>query len=302
MRKEIIVTTDNVRIDLFLSNTLEDISRTYIKELIEKKLVLVNNKVIKSSYKVNLNDNVVIDIPEPELLDIVAQDIPINIVYEDDDLIVVNKAKGMVVHPSYGHNCDTLVNAIMYKCKGNLSDINGIIRPGIVHRIDMDTSGLLVVAKNNKAHESLANQFKEHSIERTYYALVNGIIKENTGIIDLPIGRDPNERKRMAVNKKNGKSAITEYKVIERLMNITYVKLNLRTGRTHQIRVHMAHIGHYVLGDERYGKKLRNFDVTGQVLHAKTLGFVHPTKNEFVLYDSELPDYFVKLLAKFKVW
>ncbi|GAA0125305.1 MULTISPECIES: RluA family pseudouridine synthase [Clostridium] len=284
----------NKRLDLFISEKLEGKSRSYVQGLIEDEKVVVNEKIKKSNYKLKLEDVINIEVPQPRELEIEAEDIPLDIVYEDSDVIIVNKDKDMVVHPAPGNYNGTLVNALLYHCK-DLSGINGVARPGIVHRIDKDTSGILVIAKNDNAHNRLAEQFKDHSITRTYYALVEGVIKTDSGIIDAPIGRHPVERIKMAV-VKNGKHAVTHYEVIERFKGYTLVKCNLETGRTHQIRVHMSHIGHPLLGDEVYGFKKQKFKLQGQALHAKDLGFIHPTKGEYVEFSSQLPQYFEKLL------
>ena len=286
------------RLDVFLSNKLDNISRNYIQELISLENVLVNNTSKKSNYKLKLDDEITITIPDPVNLDIKPIDLPIDIVYEDDDIIIVNKAKGMVVHPSIGHIDDTLVNALMYHCRDNLSSINGVLRPGIVHRIDADTSGLLVICKNDNAHTFLSEQFKEHTIKREYHLLVHGIINEG-GRIETLIGRDKNNRLKYNVVASGGKVAITNYFPVERLKNDTYVKCVLETGRTHQIRVHMKYLKHPIIGDKLYGiKKESKLDFEGQALHAKTLGFIHPTTKEYIEFDSDLPEYFVNYLNK----
>ena len=259
-----------------------------------------NGKIVKANYKLNALDTLALDKPELQEPDIVPENIPIDILYEDEDILIVNKPKGMVVHPSAGHYSGTLVNALMYHCKDQLSGINGIMRPGIVHRIDMDTTGSLLVCKNDFVHQDLAEQLKEHSIQRIYHAIVHGVIKEDEGTIDAPIGRHPIERKKMSVNYKNGKHAVTHYKVIERFKNYTYIKCRLETGRTHQIRVHMAHIRHPLLGDAVYGPAKCPFKLQGQTLHAKTLGIVHPRTHEYIEVDAPLPDYFISLLNKLK--
>ena len=241
------------RVDKFLSEQFPDLSRSYIQKLIKDGHVTANGKIVKANYKLNALDTLALDKPELQEPDIVPENIPIDILYEDEDILIVNKPKGMVVHPSAGHYSGTLVNALMYHCKDQLSGINGIMRPGIVHRIDMDTTGSLLVCKNDFVHQDLAEQLKEHSIQRIYHAIVHGVIKEDEGTIDAPIGRHPIERKKMSVNYKNGKHAVTHYKVIERFKNYTYIKCQLETGRTHQIRVHMAHIRHPLLGDAVYG-------------------------------------------------
>ena len=287
-----------VRIDKFLSESLPDLSRSYIQKLIKEGHVTANDKIIKSNYKTSADDFVQITVPELTEPDIIAQDIPLDILYEDEDLLIVNKPKGMVVHPSAGHYCDTLVNALMYYCKESLSGINGIMRPGIVHRIDMDTTGSLLVCKNDFTHNHIATQLKEHSITRIYHAIVHGVIKEDEGTINAPIGRHPIERKKMSVNYQNGKEAITHYKVIKRFKNYTYIACQLETGRTHQIRVHMASIHHPLLGDQVYGPNKSPYKLQGQTLHAKTIGIVHPRTEKYLEIDAPLPEYFSQLLKK----
>ncbi|MGG7163990.1 RluA family pseudouridine synthase [Clostridium ihumii] len=297
MEKMILVVDEkniDKRLDLFITDNIEGKSRSYVQGLIDEKNVTVNGKVKKSNYKLKLNDEIEIEIPEPIELKVEKENIPIDIVYEDNDVIIVNKDKDMVVHPAPGNYTGTLVNALMYHCN-DLSGINGVLRPGIVHRIDKDTSGILVIAKNDNSHNELAKQFKDHSITRTYYALVEGKLKSDTGSIDAPIGRHPVDRIKMAV-VKDGKRAVTHYEVIEKFNHYTLVKCNLETGRTHQIRVHMAHIGHPLVGDEIYGFKKQKFKLQGQVLHAKDLGFIHPTTKEYVEFSSKLPIYFEDLL------
>ncbi|MEG0050853.1 MAG: RluA family pseudouridine synthase [Terrisporobacter sp.] len=287
------------RLDIYLSGQLGDMSRSYIQKIIKDNKVKVNDKIEKAKYLVKEEDNIVIEIPAPKLLEIKAQDIPINIVYEDNDLLIINKSQNMVVHPAPGNYENTLVNAIIYHCKDNLSSINGIIRPGIVHRIDKDTSGLLMIAKNNNAHNSLAEQLKEHSITREYQFICHGVFKEDKITVDRPIGRNPKDRLKMAI-VKDGKRAVTHFEVIERFENYTLVKANLETGRTHQIRVHAASLNHPLLGDTVYGPSNNKLKVVGQTLHAKKLGFIHPRKNEYVEFDSELPAYFKKIINKIK--
>lgn len=289
---------ENKRIDSFLNNNLEDVSRNRIQKLIEEKQVLVNNKSINKNYKLKENDKIIINIEEPKEIDILPENIPLNIVYEDEDVILVNKPQDMVVHPANGHYSHTLVNALMYHCKDNLSGINGVMRPGIVHRIDKDTSGILIVAKNDKAHQKLANQLEQHSMTRVYYAIVYNNLKNDKGIIDAPIGRHPIDRKKMAVTDKNSKRAVTHYEVLQRFNKYTFIKLKLETGRTHQIRVHMSYIGNPLLGDIVYGKEKQPFKLFGQVLHAKVLGFVHPTTNKYMEFETELPQYFKDILKK----
>lgn len=289
----------NKRLDVFISEKLEGKSRSYVQGLIEEEKVKVNEKLKKSNYKLKLNDLVIVDVPEVTALEIEKQDIPLDILYEDNDVIVINKPQDMVVHPAPGNYSGTLVNALLYHCN-DLSGINGVVRPGIVHRIDKDTSGILVIAKNDNAHNRLAEQLKEHSMTRTYYALVEGKLKEDSGTINAPIGRHPVERIKMAVVKNNGKEAITHYKVLERFNHYTLVKCNLETGRTHQIRVHMAYIGHPLVGDTVYGFKKQKFKLQGQVLHAKELGFIHPTTNEYMKFTSNIPKYFEDLLGNLR--
>lgn len=286
---------DNERIDVYVSSQLNDMSRNSVQKLITEGNISVNNKAIKSNYKVKLNDSILVILPEPEVLDIAAENIPIDIVYEDDDLAVINKPQGMVVHPAPGHYSGTLVNALMYHLK-NLSSINGVMRPGIVHRLDMNTSGLMLVAKNDKSHNFLAKCLKEHSINRIYYSLVEGNIKNDSGTIDAPLGRSEKDRKKRAVTYKNSKTAVTNYWVVERYGSYTLIKLKLETGRTHQIRVHMKYIGHPVVGDDVYGSKANKFNLKGQMLHSKTVGFIHPKTGDYMELDSELPDYFQKVL------
>ncbi len=289
------------RIDKALSQLMESLSRSFIAKLIKDQLVTVNQKPIKSSYVVKTDDEVVFTLPPSVQPDIQAENIPLEILYEDKDVIVINKPKGMVVHPAAGHYSGTLVNALMYHCGNDLSGINGVMRPGIVHRIDMDTTGSIIICKNDTAHNHIAEQLKEHSITRKYHAICYGVLKEDEGIINKPIGRHPNDRKKMAVNEKNGKNAITHYKVLQRFQNYTYIECQLETGRTHQIRVHMASIGHPLLGDEVYAPGRKHaFHLNGQTLHAKILGFVHPINNEYIEIDAPLPEYFVNLLNKLK--
>lgn len=289
----------NQRIDKYLSICMGEFSRSYIQKIIKDGNVTIGGKPVKANYKVNAWDVVVVDVPEPEQLDILPEDIPLDIIYEDSDIIVINKGKGMVVHPSAGHYSGTIVNGLLHHCADQLSGINGVMRPGIVHRIDMNTTGVIVVCKNDKAHNCIAAQLKEHSITREYHAIVYNHFPEEEGKVDAPIGRHPIERKKMAINYKNGKRAVTHYQVIRNLkQNFSYVKCHLETGRTHQIRVHMASIQHPLLGDDVYGPKRSNYQLDGQVLHAKTLGFIHPTTNEYVEFQAPLPDYFEELLRK----
>jgi len=287
---------DNDRIDSFLATEIDGVSRTYIQGLIKKGLVKVNNKIVKSKYIVSEGDHIIIHLPEPEKLEISEENIPIDIVYEDDDIAIVNKPQGMVVHPAPGNYTGTLVNALLYHLS-NLSTINGVIRPGIVHRIDKDTSGLLMIAKNNYAHAFLSEQLKEHSVTRKYIALVDGNITEDKGTIDAPIGRHNVDRKKMAVTEKNSKEAVTHFIVLERYNNYTLIQAQLETGRTHQIRVHMSYIKHPVTGDPVYGSRNQKYKLNGQLLHAKTIGFIHPNTKKYMEFNSELPDYFNNVLV-----
>lgn len=298
--KEFTVDEDskNLRLDVFLSRYFEDKSRSYLQNLIEEGNVKVNEKLKKSNYKLKAGEKVSILIPEPVGLNVEPEDIPLDIVYEDNDVIVVNKSQGMVVHPAAGIYNGTLVNALLSHCK-DLSGINGVARPGIVHRIDKDTSGVLVIAKNDNAHNKLAEQFKDHSLTRSYLALVEGVLKKDEGTIDAPLGRHPIERIKIAVIK-DGRRAVTHYKVLERFNNNTLVECVLETGRTHQIRVHMAHIGHPLVGDPVYGHKKQRFNLKGQMLHAKKLGFIHPSTGEYMEFQSDLPDYFTKVIGILK--
>ena len=289
---------EGLRIDKYLSNIFKDKSRSFIQGLIEKEKVKVNSKSLKSNYKLKKADEIEIMIPEPEILSVEAENIPIDIVYEDEDVIVVNKAQGMVVHPAPGNYNGTLVNALLYHCK-DLSSINGVIRPGIVHRIDKDTSGILVIAKNDDAHNKLSEQLKDHSMKREYYALIEGRLKNNDGTIDKPLGRCKKDRLKIGIIE-DGKRAVTHYEVVERYNGYTLVKCVLETGRTHQIRVHMASIGFPLVGDPLYGFKRQKFKLEGQVLHARTLGFIHPRTGEYMEFTSELPQYFCDLINKLK--
>ncbi|MDE6538979.1 MAG: RluA family pseudouridine synthase [Ruminococcus sp.] len=284
------------RIDTFISGNINELTRSAVQGLIEKNKVLVNGKHINKNYKLKSGDNIILEIPEPQIMDAVPENIPLEIVYEDNDLLVVNKPKGMVVHPAHGNYNGTLVNALLYHCGDSLSGINGVIRPGIVHRIDKNTSGLLIVAKNDRSHLHLAEQIKEHSFTREYEAVATGYFKETSGTIDAPIGRNKTDRKKMCVTAENSRHAVTHYSVIKQYGGYAHVKLRLETGRTHQIRVHLAYTGHAVLGDDVYGKSYKNID--GQCLHARKIGFIHPTTNEYMEFTSELPDYFRKILDK----
>ena len=301
--EEIILKTteDNVgeRIDKYLSNAIEGKTRSFIQGLIDDKAVIVNGKFIKSNYKLRKGDDIVVKLPEPIELDVKPENIELNIIYEDSDVIVVNKPKGMVVHPAPGNYNGTLVNGLLYHCK-DLSGINGVIRPGIVHRIDKDTTGILVIAKNDDAHNSLAKQFKDHSIKREYYALVEGKFSKDSGTIDKPLGRNKKDRLKMDI-VEDGRRAVTHYEVLEQYdKGVSLIKCTLETGRTHQIRVHMASIGHPLVGDLVYGFKKQKFKIEGQALHAKTLGFIHPRTGEYIEFTSELPEYFKELLDKLR--
>ncbi len=290
------------RIDLVLAEKLEGCSRSFAARLIEDGLVLAGGKIVAKNYKAKAGEEIEVFIPEPRALELKAEEIPLDIVYEDEDLLVVNKPKGMVVHPAAGNYDGTLVNALLNHCGDSLSGINGVSRPGIVHRIDKDTSGLLLVAKNDAAHGGLAAQLKSHSIKRVYEAVVHGVIKEESGTVDAPIGRHPVDRKKMCVIRDlirhRARHAVTHWEVVKRYKGFTHIRLRLETGRTHQIRVHMAYIGHPVAGDEVYGPKKGVAGLSGQCLHAKVIGFVHPVKGEYMEFDSPLPEYFVNFLEK----
>lgn len=298
------------RIDKFLSDTLSNysgsdtydltFSRSYLQKLIADGLVLVDGKNIKAGYKLSDGENITVNIPFPVEISIEPENIPLDIVYEDEDVIVVNKPKGMVVHPAAGHYSGTLVNALMYHCKDNLSGINGVLRPGIVHRIDMDTTGLIIACKNDAAHLSLGEQLKAHSITRYYQAICYNNFNEMSGTVDAPIGRHPQERKKMAINRTNGREAVTHYEVLANLKGFAHIKCRLETGRTHQIRVHMASISHPILGDTLYCSSKPPFNLQGQTLHAAVLGFVHPRTDEYMEFEAPLPDYFLRLLERLK--
>lgn len=293
--------TQGLRIDKFLSQQTDTLSRSYIQRLLEDGNILVNQQSVKSNYKVKTSDQILAIIPEPTLLNIEPENIPIDIIYEDDDILIVNKPKGMVVHPAAGHYTGTLVNAILYHCKGQLSSINGIMRPGIVHRIDMDTTGLLVVCKSDSAHQSLSEQLANHTITRKYQAIVYDNIIEEYGTVNKPIGRQPVNRKKQAIDVRNGREAITHYHVIERFSGkYTWIECQLETGRTHQIRVHMASIHHPLLGDVVYGPQKNPYKLQGQTLHAGTLGFIHPSTNQYVEFQVDPPAYFMDLVEKLR--
>ena len=284
------------RIDKYISDNIAELTRSAVQGLIEKGLVLVNGKAVSKNCKLKGGEEISVEIPEPEPMDAVAEDIPLDIVYEDSDLLVVNKPKGMVVHPAHGNYTGTLVNALLHHCGDSLSGINGVIRPGIVHRIDKNTSGLLIVAKNDASHLKLAEQIKVHSFTREYEAVASGYFKETEGTIDAPIGRHKIDRKKMCVTTENSRNAVTHYSVIKQYGGYAHVRLRLETGRTHQIRVHLSYIGHPVLGDDVYGKSYKGIE--GQCLHARKIGFIHPTTGKYMEFTSELPDYFVSILSK----
>lgn len=288
------------RIDKFICANCEINSRSAVQKLLDSEQVTVDGNVVSKNYKVRSGDKISLVIPEPKELEVVAENIPLDIRYEDDDLLVVNKSKGMVVHPAAGNYDGTLVNALLYHCKGSLSGINGVIRPGIVHRIDKDTSGLLIVAKNDFAHINLAEQIKAHSFTREYQSVVYGKIKSMNGTVDAPIGRHPVDRKKMTVTTKNSKHAVTHYEVVDEYRDFTHLRLRLETGRTHQIRVHMSYIGHPVAGDPVYGPKNVINYLNGQCLHAGKIGFKHPRSGKYIEIESELPDYFIDFLRRIK--
>lgn len=290
---------EGIRLDVYLAEKLTDVSRSYAQKLIEENRVLVNGKATKSKVKTTSGMVVTVDLPKPEPLSVKPADIPLDIVYEDEDILVINKPKDMVVHPAPGNQENTLVNALLHHCT-DLSDINGVIRPGIVHRIDKDTTGLIAVAKNNHAHHYLADQLKDHSMERIYEAIVEGIIQEDRGTVDAPIGRHPVDRKKMAVTPGKGREAITHFEVLSRLKGVCHVRCRLETGRTHQIRVHMAYIRHPVYGDPLYGGNSRKADVGGQMLHARYLILKHPSTGEMMQFEAPLPESFLKHLRKFE--
>ena len=289
-----------VRIDKFLSESCPLQSRSFLQKLLKSELVDVNGRTVKSSYKVSAGETVSFEVPEAVEAEITAQEMPLDILYEDQDVILINKPKGMVVHPAAGHYEGTLVNGLMHHCRDQLSGINGVMRPGIVHRIDMDTTGVIIACKNDLAHNSIAEQLKVHSITRKYYAVVFGNLPDDEGTVEAPIGRHPTDRKKMSVISKNGKDAVTHYRVLERFRGYTYVECRLETGRTHQIRVHMASIGHPLLGDQVYGPAKQPFRLNGQTLHAGVLGFVHPRTGEYMEFSAPLPDYFEELLTKLR--
>ena len=290
--------TTGMRLDLLISEEFPDISRSTAQKLIENGLVTLSGKAVKKNYKVTEGEVFTVTLPEPEVTDVVPQDIPFDIVYEDSDVIVINKPRGMVVHPAPGHPDGTLVNALMFHCGSSLSGIGGVIRPGIVHRIDMDTSGLIIAAKNDAAHASLSAQLSDRSLSRIYEAVVCGRVRDDSGTVDAPIGRHPTDRKRMCVTDKNSRPAVTHYEVIARYNGYTHIRCKLESGRTHQIRVHMAHIGHPVLGDLVYGRKKPEKGLSGQCLHAKRIKFIHPSTGQPMEFETPLPDYFLQVLSK----
>lgn len=289
-----------MRIDKYLSMYCEELSRSYLQKLLKEQEVLVNEKAVKSNYKVSPGETVQLSLPEAVEPEIEAEEMDLDILYEDEDIILINKPKGMVVHPAAGHYSGTLVNGLMAHCRDSLSGINGVMRPGIVHRIDMDTTGVIIVCKNDMAHNSIAEQLKEHSITRKYYAVVHGVLKADEGTINAPIGRHPVDRKKMSINEKNGREAVTHYRVLERFKQFTYVECQLETGRTHQIRVHMASAGHPILGDQVYGPAKSPFRLNGQTLHAGVLGIIHPKSGAYMEFTAPLPEYFEDLLRKLR--
>ena len=297
---KLICPENGIRVDKFIADSDLGLSRSAAVGLIEKELVTVNGSVVNKKYKLSGGDAIEVNVPDPVAYEAKAENIPLDIVYEDEYLLVVNKPKGMVVHPAAGNYDGTLVNALLYHCGDSLSGINGVMRPGIVHRIDKDTSGLLIVAKNDFAHSSLAEQIKEHSFTREYEAVVFGNLKDDSGTVDAPIGRNPNDRKKMCITQKNSKNAVTHYTVIDRYKGYTHINCKLETGRTHQIRVHMAYLGHPVAGDKVYGVKSEKVSFEGQCLHAKKIGFIHPKTSEYMEFDSDLPEYFEKFLNKLR--
>lgn len=288
------------RLDKILSGVLCEYSRSFVQNLFSDGLVNCNKKAVSKSFKPKSGDIIEFTVPEPKEISLEPENIPLDIMYEDNDLLVVNKPRGMVVHPAPGNYSSTLVNALLWHCNGNLSGINGVIRPGIVHRIDKDTSGLLLVAKNDTAHISLSQQISVHSLDREYRAVIHGHLKQTEGVVDAPIGRSPSDRKKMCVTKQNSKNAVTHYNVIEEYKDFSFIKLKLETGRTHQIRVHMAYLGHPVAGDPVYGPKNGVTSLGGQCLHAGLLGFVHPITDEHIKIEASLPEYFTDFLGRIK--
>lgn len=293
-------TDEGKRLDTFVASKIESLTRSYIQKLIEEGLITIDGVSAKSGTRTRSGMVVEVKIPEPKPLTVDAQNIPLDIIFEDDSIIVINKPKNLVVHPAAGNWEGTLVNALLYHCRDSLSDINGVRRPGIVHRIDKDTTGLLVIAKSNEAHLSLSEQLKKHQIQRIYETIVDGRIEKDSGKISAPIGRHPINRKKMSVNVKNGKPAVTHFKVLERFKSHTYIQCELETGRTHQIRVHMSYIGHPITGDEVYGNKFNLADTDGQALHARFLKLKHPVSNEDMVFEAPLPDYFTALINRLR--
>ena len=289
---------EDQRIDRYLTEMLPEQSRSFFQKLIRDGFVIVNHIIVKVNYRLKTGDVIEIDIPDAVPTEIVPENIPLDILYEDDDLLIVNKPKGMVVHPAVGHSTGTLVNAIMYHCQGNLSGINGEIRPGIVHRIDKDTTGSLIICKNDEAHRNIAEQIKEHSVTRRSVGVVAGTFSEESGTVEGAIGRHPNDRKRMTINEKNGKPAVTHYRVLQTLKGASFMEFELETGRTHQIRVHMASISHPLLGDTVYGNSKNPYKLQGQALHARTIGFIHPTTGEYIEVSAPIPEYMTELVRK----
>lgn len=289
---------EDQRIDRYLTEMLPEQSRSFFQKLIRDGFVMVNHIIVKVNYRLKTGNVIEIDIPDAVPTEIVPENIPLDILYEDDDLLIVNKPKGMVVHPAVGHSTGTLVNAIMYHCQGNLSGINGEIRPGIVHRIDKDTTGSLIICKNDEAHRNIAEQIKEHSVTRRYVGVVAGTFSEESGMVEGAIGRHPNDRKRMTINEKNGKPAVTHYRVLQTLKGASFMEFELETGRTHQIRVHMASISHPLLGDTVYGNSKNPYKLQGQALHARTIGFIHPTTGEYIEVSAPIPEYMTELVRK----
>ena len=289
---------EDQRIDRYLTEMLPEQSRSFFQKLIRDGFVMVNRIIVKVNYRLKTGDVIEIDIPDAVPTEIVPENIPLDILYEDDDLLIVNKPKGLVVHPAVGHSTGTLVNAIMYHCQGNLSGINGEIRPGIVHRIDKDTTGSLIICKNDEAHRNIAEQIKEHSVTRRYVGVVAGTFSEESGTVEGAIGRHPNDRKRMTINEKNGKPAVTHYRVLQTLKGASFMEFELETGRTHQIRVHMASISHPLLGDTVYGNSKNPYKLQGQALHARTIGFIHPTTGEYIEVSAPIPEYMTELVRK----
>lgn len=289
---------EDQRIDRYLTEMLPEQSRSFFQKLIRDGFVMVNHIIVKVNYRLKTGDVIEIDIPDAVPTEIVPENIPLDILYEDDDLLIVNKPKGMVVHPAVGHSTGTLVNAIMYHCQGNLSGINGEIRPGIVHRIDKDTTGSLIICKNDEAHRNIAEQIKEHSVTRRYVGVVAGTFSEESGTVEGAIGRHPNDRKRMTINEKNGKPAVTHYRVLQTLKGASFMEFELETGRTHQIRVHMASISHPLMGDTVYGNSKNPYKLQGQALHARTIGFIHPTTGEYIEVSAPIPEYMTELVRK----